>query len=465
MKPRDASRKLIFRSKFRITALVMSVVFVIFGIIGALVPLFGYQKVRDESDAFLSGLLAEEIQNEERPDPSIVVQPGGRKADQISRSFLVKEENGVYTFLARGSDENVSFFETYVKGKEKSLSTVTFEREGRFIYIAPKSQIAVSKDNPTAPVSSSVSSSSVASSAVSSSAPVSSALTSASSLTTLSGGIDTGNDPIYFGIIDRSIEINNLSENCHNLVYILIGVFAALTPIVYLFSGLVLRPTMNAIQEEKEFVANASHELKTPLAIITADCTLLKETSGDNEYLDNISGQCLNMNETILDMIELSKLETSKPTYEEVNVSQLLTDLTLSFDAVAFESGIDYGTEIDDGIVLAKANKKDLTRLFNLLIDNAMKYCEGEKKVIQITLKRQKKGALFTIRNTGCEVRDEDREKIFSRFYQGKSGTDKERKGSGLGLAIVKDISDRYGYDVRVSSSYQQEMTFTLLLR
>lgn len=103
--------------------------------------------------------------------------------------------------------------------------------------------------------------------------------------------------------------------------------------------------------------------------------------------------------------------------------------------------------------------------MFNLLIDNAMKYVDGDHKKIQITLKREGKKFHFTIFNTGCEVQDDDRQKVFDRFFQGKSGSDKERKGSGLGLAIVHQICDTNGYEITINSGYKEFMQFDIIFR
>jgi two-component system sensor histidine kinase CiaH len=93
-----------------------------------------------------------------------------------------------------------------------------------------------------------------------------------------------------------------------------------------------------------------------------------------------------------------------------------------------------------------------------------MKYTENEK-IISVSLKNTKKGPVFMVYNTGCQVHDEDREKVFERFYQGKSGADNERKGSGLGLAIVKQICETYQYVVSINSHYLKDMCFTVLLK
>ena len=271
---------------------------------------------------------------------------------------------------------------------------------------------------------------------------------------------------VVYSAIDISDKVSSSKQMTLNLFLVLGVTFLLLIVPVYLASGLIMKPTLDAMKKEKEFVANASHELKTPLAIISASASVLGEKHPeDDTFVNNINQQCANMNETIIDMIDLSKLETKKAVLEEVDVSEMLLDLCLSFDAVAFEHGIDYQYHIDDGLKLEKAERKNLNRLFNLLIDNAMKYTDGDDKKIIIELKKDKKGIFFSIFNTGCEVLDEDREKVFDRFYQGKSGSDKERKGSGLGLAIVHQICERFDYSLKIDSKYHSYMKFEIIMK
>ena len=281
----------------------------------------------------------------------------------------------------------------------------------------------------------------------------------------ISKPIDVPDEALIYAGIDKTQEL----EAAHSFALILSVVLLigglCLLPTVYFISGRVMKPTKDTIKHEKEFVANASHELKTPLAIITADAEILKEKNPDNfEYVNNIINQCKNMNETVLDMIDLSKLEVAQRKLEDVNFSELLLNLCLSFDALAFEREIDYAYDIDENVILHNADRKNLTRLVNLLIDNAMKYTE-DPKYIRVSLKMVKKEPVFKVYNSGCQVFDEDREKVFERFYQGKSGADNERKGSGLGLAIVKQICDTYKYHIAIDSHYHKDMMFTIHLK
>ena len=277
--------------------------------------------------------------------------------------------------------------------------------------------------------------------------------------------IDIPDEAIIYAGINRHSILVGTRQFAFYLGMILFFGYLILIFVVFLISNRIMKPTRDALKHEKDFVANASHELKTPLAIITSSAELLRDKNPDNtDYVNNIISQCSNMNETILDMIELSKLETSTHHLEKVDLSQLILNLCLSFDAVAFEKEIQYSYDIQPNLILDAADKKNLIRLVNLLIDNAMKYTQ-DKKIIAVSLKKEKLGTVLRVYNTGCQIPDEEREKVFQRFYQGKAGADTERKGSGLGLAIVKQICENYNYSIEIDSHYQRDMAFVIVFK
>ena len=277
--------------------------------------------------------------------------------------------------------------------------------------------------------------------------------------------IDIPDEAIIYAGINRHSILVGTRQFAFYLGMILFVGYLILIFVVFLISNRIMKPTRDALKHEKDFVANASHELKTPLAIITSSAELLRDKNPDNtDYVNNIISQCANMNETIIDMIELSKLETSTNQLEKVDLSQLILNLCLSFDAVAFEKEIKYSYDIQPNIILDAADKKNLIRLVNLLIDNAMKYTQ-DQKIIAVSLKKDREGIVLRVYNTGCQIPDEERDKVFQRFYQGKAGADIERKGSGLGLAIVKQICENYNYSVEIDSHYQRDMAFVIVFK
>ncbi|QOS39139.1 sensor histidine kinase [Treponema rectale] len=426
---RLTAKQLIFKERLNITGLVMAVLMVFVVLVGFLVPLFQRRSLSNNAYRKLDAVVVNAINASYGYGSSDNINP-----DQNELIFVVISTDDGDIFATMNASLTMDYFIHLYEKKDKVTSRYDEIYKGYYLSIMTPSYISehLSIDRsailPTEPI-----------------------------------GIP--DDLMIYAGIDRTSDIEAVDSSSWILAMVLIVGYLILIPIVYLISNRVMKPTRETIRHEKEFVANASHELKTPLAIITADAEILREKNPDNsQYVNNIISQCANMNETVLDMIDLSKLETSQRPLERVNFSQLLLNLCLSFDAVAYERGISYSYDIEENIFLEEADSKNLTRLVNLLIDNAMKYTENER-IITISLKKTKKGPLFKVYNTGCQIHDEDREKVFERFYQGRSGADNERKGSGLGLAIVKQICETYQYAVDITSHYLQDMCFTVLLK
>lgn len=268
---------------------------------------------------------------------------------------------------------------------------------------------------------------------------------------------------VIFVCMNVEKEMQNTAKLNGHLLFLLFVIFVIISPLTYYVSGMLVQPMKKAVEKEKMFVANSSHELKTPLAIIKANGTVLSELFPEaKKYTDLINSECDKMNKSVVDMVNLTKLDMRKFDFEEVDLSSIVLNLCVSFDALAFEEQIKYTYEVEPGIILKKADRKVLQRILDILFDNAMKYVDGNEKEIRVKLSKVKNKIEFTIFNTGCEVKNEDLDKIFDRFYQGTSGSDVERKGSGLGLAILSQACAEMNYDISVESDYQKYMEFTI---
>jgi signal transduction histidine kinase len=417
MEKLSSDKKLFRLAKLRITGLVMSVVFLIFS--GILLTLFiaNGNDVSRDANHVLDLALQRVYWNSSRPESGAAEESTVPRQD---RCFVVKVTNGTTTFLA-GQTNYESYFTKTIPTLDFDTTKTSYRQVGTVFW-------------------------------------------EATNATLIPGSTDTDSTILYYAGIDKAIEMANDQQTLLTLFYILLPIFVLATPAVYGLAYLANRPMENSVKKEKEFVANASHELKTPIAIISADAQLLTDrvAPNDKKWVETIQGQCGALNETVLDMVELSKLEATKPVLGPVNVSDLYLELALSFEAIAYENGITYIIDIPKGCFLKEASVKDLTRLFNLLLDNALKYAAGDPKSITVALASVKHHYVFSVSNTGCEIPDSDRDRIFDRFYQGVSGSDAERKGSGLGLAIVKTIAERNHYALEVESHYHQGMTFRI---
>lgn len=212
-----------------------------------------------------------------------------------------------------------------------------------------------------------------------------------------------------------------------------------LTTFGYMMSGIVLAPARDALVKQKDLVANASHELKTPITIINANLDVIKNApmSADNEkWIANIETQTKRMNDLIIEMLEMCSFESDayKPEITEFDLGDVTEGCCLSFEAACYEKGVGIKYE-GEGNTVIRSDEKGWTKLVGILIDNAVKYSPDGGR-ISVNIERRKKHILLYVGNDG-EIPADKIDKIFDRFYKAGDGS-----GSfGLGLAMAKVIT------------------------
>lgn len=234
-----------------------------------------------------------------------------------------------------------------------------------------------------------------------------------------------------------------------NTLLILLGVTLLTLLILFglstLFASRTVRPVKEAFDRQKNFVADASHELKTPLAILNANLSVLAENEAESvasqePWISAMQVQITRMNGLINDMLTLAKLDHDQdagPT-RAVDFSRLATGCLLSFEAVAYENGVEIRSRIAEHLTVNGSPEK-FSRLVDILLDNAVKHTPSGGTV-QVVLSREKNHAVLCVRNSGEEIAAEALPHVFDRFYRADSARSRETGGYGLGLAIAKSI-------------------------
>ena len=255
------------------------------------------------------------------------------------------------------------------------------------------------------------------------------------------GVIDNNGEKLLV-FIDGSEDIS--SARVLLLISLLIFIVSILVMfiLVYFLSKRAIRPVNEAIEKQRQFITDASHELKTPLSIISADADVIKMTSKEEDYkwIDNIKKQVVRMNLLVKDLITLSKLDeiNSCENVSTFNISSVANDLIDQLTEYASEKGKSFVPDIEKNLII-KGDEESLKKLMSILIDNAIKYSTNDYD-IEFSLKRRNSG--FEIKTTnGCEgVSKQDTEKIFDRFYRSDKSRSRETGGYGIGLSIAKEI-------------------------
>ena len=236
--------------------------------------------------------------------------------------------------------------------------------------------------------------------------------------------------------------------------------------IVTVFCRKVMRPFVRNVENQKRFITNASHELKTPVAIISANAEAMELINGKNEWTGNILAQVKRLSLLINDMVLLSKIgegASKDIVLEQTDLSLLTQNSVSGFKQMIQDQGKTLATDIEAS-VQATAEPKLFGEIVSILLDNAAKYCD-DKGTITVALqqKKNKKGAILSVSNTYKAGRDVDYEQFFERFYRGDTSHNSKKAGYGIGLSMAKDMAKLMKGKMTVS--YEGEtITFNVLL-
>ena len=216
-----------------------------------------------------------------------------------------------------------------------------------------------------------------------------------------------------------------------------------------------------------DFIANVSHELKTPLAVMGNYATMLQQPALSDEerlaYAKAISDAARRLAALITNILKLNKLENQQifPMHTEYDLSGQLCEALLQFEDIWERKNLEIETDIEDDVRIC-SDAELLGLVWNNLISNAVKFTP-EGGTIGVALKTDANAVIVSVRDTGCGMTQEVGQHIFEKFYQGD--TSHATQGNGLGLALVKRVVDILGSQISVQSVYGQGSTFTVKIR
>lgn len=244
-----------------------------------------------------------------------------------------------------------------------------------------------------------------------------------------------------------------------------LGSLAILFALSVLLSGWAVRPVERAWRQQKKFVADVSHELKTPLTVIISNAELLQQPGYDEaqrkSFSDSILTMSRQMRHLVESMLELARIDnaTGNEGREQLDFSALVEDCILPFEPLYYEQGLLLETEIEPGL-RAEGNRQVLCQCVDVLLDNARKY--SEPGAVRVNLKRAGRNAVLTVSNPSPELTKSECEDVFKRFYR-RDEARSEPGSYGLGLPIAEGIVTRYGG--KIACAWEAgEIRFTVTL-
>jgi len=241
--------------------------------------------------------------------------------------------------------------------------------------------------------------------------------------------------------------------------------FIVFFALISVFSDRAIKPTIEAYEKQKRFITDAGHELKTPLAIISANAEVIEAMDGKSEWTESILNQVKRLSGLVNDLITLAKLEEAEErgdvATEDLDFSAKVKEVFDAFHPVITQQGKQFSADIAEHISI-KANIKSIHELVSILIDNAVKYCD-DGGTISVMLSKQKKYAVLAVTNDYQEGENVDYSKFFDRFYREDSSRNSAKSGYGIGLSMAENIVNLH--KGKISAGFRDgKITFTVQL-
>ena len=241
---------------------------------------------------------------------------------------------------------------------------------------------------------------------------------------------------------DYQRELNMLNKQALSTALLALVLILLFLPLDYFFSSWAIRPSVQAMEKQKQFISDAGHELKTPLAVIAANLSLLEDqdlSTETRDFVQNIAVMSKKMQGLVEKLLQLSRLEQQVFTYGEMDYSRRVSEICLQMEALFFEEGIELDVDLEQNIVLKHAIESQVEEVLRIFLDNGRKYAD-KPSTLFVKLYREKNMAILSVDSAGRSLSKEEFEKIFSRFTR----LDEARSQSesfGLGLSIAKEIA------------------------
>ena len=264
-------------------------------------------------------------------------------------------------------------------------------------------------------------------------------------------GVKNTKESKIITFMDNSISNKNLRNIL--VLSLLIGFIALFFAFIISrkISLWIVKPIEDTLNKQKQFISDASHELKTPLAVICANADILEGEIGNNKWLSYIQKEVGSMDKLVNNLLCLGRIEKENDKKEliDFNISKVVLGGTMVFESLAYEKEIQLIEYIQENLQL-KGNSEQIKQLLSILIDNAIKHTKKGGQVI-VCLNKYKNNIILKVKNMGDPIPKDKEEKIFERFYRGDESRNRNSKRYGLGLSIAKSIVEKHNATIKVS--------------
>ncbi len=262
------------------------------------------------------------------------------------------------------------------------------------------------------------------------------------------------NDRIIVAFVNGSIQSSILQHVLLYSILICAGGLFLTGAVAWQFSKSAIQSEMESYQRQKSFITNASHELKTPLAVIRANTEIIEMMSGENEWTESTLRQVEHMNGLIQNLVMISRAaeKEERTPGEKVNFTEVVQSMVEPFKSVAIQDKKELHLDLEEGAVI-EASESNIRQLVSILTDNALKYCDPEGR-IDVKLAKGKRGktVILTVSNDYKEGANVDCSRFFDRFYR-EDSSHENQQGYGIGLSMAESICKQY--DGKISAEWK----------
>lgn len=265
------------------------------------------------------------------------------------------------------------------------------------------------------------------------------------------------------------IFVNNKEALQNSKQFFIVSIFIFLLSVIvftiisYYLSRWMIKPSEKSIKNQKIFVANISHDLKTPITIIRANADLIENEVKNKKSIKYIKQETEKLNHLVNEMLTLTRIDNtiSKENFKSFNFGDSLFDVVLPFESIAYEKGIRFNINIDE-VTDYFGDESNIQKLAEILIDNAMSYT-AKGGIVDVDAYENSKVVTLSVTNTGEPISDEKKVEIFDRFYRESKSRESTGNHYGLGLSIASTIVKKHNGKISIESKNGKN-TFTVTL-
>jgi signal transduction histidine kinase len=271
-------------------------------------------------------------------------------------------------------------------------------------------------------------------------------------------------EAIRYIFIDYTYERNSeISFMWVSVAFFVIAVGLVIL-LVILFMKPVMKPIRDAYTKQKQFITDASHELKTPLTVISTNMQLVEMEQGTSDWTDSIKNQVERMKQLSNDLVTLSRLDEQESRLEmtALNLSEIVNDVAMGFEPAFLGKGMDFQLDVEEELMV-QGDYDALEKVVSVLLHNALKYSTPDGYV-KVSLKHKGKKRQLVVENATDQLEKGPRNELFERFYRGDKSRNSKTGGFGIGLAIAKSTIEDHGGRIEAYSQDGHSLTVSILL-